>query len=85
MLTHFSEATHESGFVLASESLSFSSVKIPYLDTDVDTSDIYIKHSKSCYSLQQLGLMKPLASDCNSDRSLVVRPLHCSENVPQVQ
>lgn len=64
MSTHFSEATHESSFVLTSKSLSFFSVKIPYLDTDVDTSDIYIKHRKSCYSApQQPGLMKPLASD----------------------
>lgn len=60
---------------------------IPYLDTDVVTSDIYIRHSEICYSaFQQLGMMKKLlASDCSSHSSLVARPPRSPGKFPQAQ
>lgn len=62
-------------------------LEIPYLDMDVVTSDIYIRHIKICYSApQQLGMMKkPLASDCSSHSSLVARPSCSPGKLPQAQ
>lgn len=62
-------------------------LEIPYLDMDVVTSDIYVRHSEICYSaLQQLGMTKkPLASDCSSHSSLVARPSHSPGKLPQAQ